>query len=71
MVMSSFIHYEKRGLLGMSKKKASILIEISGMALNRNNLENYKWEKDLTLTYNWGNENHSFWKDVKAGTSSR
>lgn len=42
MIMSSFIHYEKRGLLGMSKKKTSILIEIFGMALNRNNLENYK-----------------------------
>lgn len=71
MVMSSFIQYEKRSLLGMSKKKTNILIGIFGMALNRNNLENLitKLQNDLTLTYNWGNANYSFWKDVKAGIS--
>lgn len=58
----------------MSKKKTNILMEIFGMALNRYNLENINdkiIKIYLTLTRNWENTNYSFWKDVKAGTSSR
>lgn len=47
----------------MSKKKTNIVMEIFGMALNRYNVEKYKWQsykKMSNLTYNLENASYSF-----------